>query len=562
MIRRLFAPVLALALAGLSTAIQVTIPKPWQVSILFQPVVLQCKYTTSSTEHPTVIWKYKSFCRDRVLDAFNPSGTDNQINDQLLQADPNYNPYVNCPDTSRTVRIVASKRGPTITLDDAYQGRQITIVNEADLSIERTAWGDSGVYYCTVISSQDLSGNNEGFVELMVLDWLFVVLVMLGALVLLILIAVCWCQCCPHTCCCYLRCPCCPEKCCCPYALYHAGKAATAGVQSLYAPSSYAASMYSHPSQKMQPPLPVMVPMTQFNGGYGSDFDGASSVGNHSRVPLLHDQDTASAVRSGYRIQANQQTDDMRVLYYVEKELAHFDPKSPGDPSTSAMSEISSLHEDYDARNNLHSNMGRVRLQAMPPIRDVDEASVVSSVSRQTPRGGYDWDRSEHDYERTRQRARSMDSLDDIGRWDRDDHHGRRDFDRGRGRRESDSESGRRGYAPDRRRRDYSPERREDGRKRSRSRDDLTELRHGRGQPRGSHGDAFLDEIMRKKGAANRDAESVGGSSARSGNRRNRRDEDIPLPPPYTETESVSSRGKTEKKLRKNDAVSRESLVV
>uniref|UniRef100_UPI00398F8988 lipolysis-stimulated lipoprotein receptor isoform X3 n=1 Tax=Pristiophorus japonicus TaxID=55135 RepID=UPI00398F8988 len=514
MIRRLFAPVLALALAGLSTAIQVTIPKPWQVSILFQPVVLQCKYTTSSTEHPTVIWKYKSFCRDRVLDAFNPSGTDNQINDQLLQADPNYNPYVNCPDTSRTVRIVASKRGPTITLDDAYQGRQITIVNEADLSIERTAWGDSGVYYCTVISSQDLSGNNEGFVELMVL-----------------------------------------------------GKAATAGVQSLYAPSSYAASMYSHPSQKMQPPLPVMVPMTQFNGGYGSDFDGASSVGNHSRVPLLHDQDTASAVRSGYRIQANQQTDDMRVLYYVEKELAHFDPKSPGDPSskyenTSAMSEISSLHEDYDARNNLHSNMGRVRLQAMPPIRDVDEASVVSSVSRQTPRGGYDWDRSEHDYERTRQRARSMDSLDDIGRWDRDDHHGRRDFDRGRGRRESDSESGRRGYAPDRRRRDYSPERREDGRKRSRSRDDLTELRHGRGQPRGSHGDAFLDEIMRKKGAANRDAESVGGSSARSGNRRNRRDEDIPLPPPYTETESVSSRGKTEKKLRKNDAVSRESLVV
>ncbi|GCC41467.1 hypothetical protein chiPu_0025028, partial [Chiloscyllium punctatum] len=49
-------------------------------------------------------------------------------------------------------------------------------------------------------------------------DWLFVVLVILGFVILLILISVCWCQCCPHTCCCYVRCPCCPEKCCCPYA--------------------------------------------------------------------------------------------------------------------------------------------------------------------------------------------------------------------------------------------------------------------------------------------------------------------------------------------------------
>lgn len=27
-----------------------------------------------------------------------------------------------------------------------------------------------------------------------------------------LLLGICWCQCCPHTCCCCVRCPCCPEK--------------------------------------------------------------------------------------------------------------------------------------------------------------------------------------------------------------------------------------------------------------------------------------------------------------------------------------------------------------
>ncbi|XP_043539244.1 lipolysis-stimulated lipoprotein receptor [Chiloscyllium plagiosum] len=570
---------------GFSTAIQVTIPDPFRTAILFQPVVLKCRYDTTSLQPPIVLWKYRSFCRDRILDAFNPSSSENQVNDQLQQADPNYNPYVNCPDSSRTVRTVASKHGRAVTLDSYYQGRKITIINEADLSIEQTAWGDSGVYYCTVTASDDLSGNNEGYVELLVLgrtgvttsllpgvqigimpDWLFVVLVVLGFVILLILISVCWCQCCPHTCCCYVRCPCCPEKCCCPYALYHAGKAATAGVPSLYAPSTYAPSVYSHPSQgKMQPPLPVMVPMTQFNGGYGSDFDGASSVGNQSRVPLLHDQDTASSVRSGYRIQANQHNDDMRVLYYVEKELAHFDPKSPGDSSskyenTSAMSEVSSLHEDHNTRNNLHSNIGRVRMQAMPPIRDIDEESAVSSVSRQTPRRDYGWHDDDRVYRGSHQRARSMESLDDIGRRDRDYPQGRQEFDRSRGRRESDSEASSRGYAHDRRRRDYSPEYHHgEYRKRSRSRDDLMELERSRDYATGGYHDSFLDDVLRKKRGAGRDVDSSSGSTARS---RARRDADLPQPPPYTETESVSSRGRNEKKLRKNDAVSRESLVV
>ncbi len=40
---------------------------------------------------------------------------------------------------------------------------------EADLSIGQTAWGDSGVYICTVGSSQDLTGNGECYTELIVL---------------------------------------------------------------------------------------------------------------------------------------------------------------------------------------------------------------------------------------------------------------------------------------------------------------------------------------------------------------------------------------------------------
>lgn len=43
---------------------------------------------------------------------------------------------------------------------------------DADLTFEQTAWGDSGVYYCSVVSAQDLDGNNEAYAELIVLgEW-------------------------------------------------------------------------------------------------------------------------------------------------------------------------------------------------------------------------------------------------------------------------------------------------------------------------------------------------------------------------------------------------------
>ncbi|XP_044615340.1 lipolysis-stimulated lipoprotein receptor isoform X5 [Equus asinus] len=464
-----------------ASAVQVTVSDPYHVVILFQPVTLPCTYQMTTTPTPPiVVWKYKSFCRDRIADAFSPASVDNQINAQLAAGNPGYNPYVECQDSMRTVRMVATKQGNTVTLGDYYQGRRITITGNADLTFDQTAWGDSGVYYCSVVSTQDLQGNNEAYAELIVLgrtsgvaellpgfqagpmeDWLFVVVVCLAGFLLFLLLGICWCQCCPHTCCCYVRCPCCPEKCCCPEALYAAGKAATSGVPSIYAPS-----IYAHLSPAKTPPPPAMIPMGPVYNGY--DFDRNSSVGGHSsQVPLLRDTDSSvtSEVRSGYRIQASQQDDSMRVLYYMEKELANFDPSRPGPPNSRAeraMSEVTSLHED-DWRSRPS------RGPALTPIRDEE-------WGRHSPRSPR---RSHH--------HRSRDPRDDGSR------------------------SGDPQY---------------DGR--------------------------LLEEALRKKGPAER-------------RRPYREEEDEeeasypPAPPPYSETDSQASR---ERRLKKNLALSRESLVV
>lgn len=111
-----------------TSAIQVTVSDPYHVVILFQPVTLPCTYQLTTTPTaPIVIWKYKSFCRDRIADAFSPASVDNQLNAQLAAGNPGYNPYVECQDSVRTVRVVATKQGNAVTLGDYYQGRRITI---------------------------------------------------------------------------------------------------------------------------------------------------------------------------------------------------------------------------------------------------------------------------------------------------------------------------------------------------------------------------------------------------------------------------------------------------
>ncbi|XP_054402902.1 lipolysis-stimulated lipoprotein receptor isoform X7 [Pongo abelii] len=600
-------------------AIQVTVSNPYHVVILFQPVTLPCTYQMTSTPtQPIVIWKYKSFCRDRIADAFSPASVDNQLNAQLAAGNPGYNPYVECQDSVRTVRVVATKQGNAVTLGDYYQGRRITITGNADLTFDQTAWGDSGVYYCSVVSAQDLQGNNEAYAELIVLgrtsgvaellpgfqagpmeDWLFVVVVCLAAFLIFLLLGICWCQCCPHTCCCYVRCPCCPDKCCCPEALYAAGKAATSGVPSIYAPSTYA-----HLSPAKTPPPPAMIPMgpayNGYPGGYPGDVDRSSSAGGQgSYVPLLRDTDSsvASEVRSGYRIQASQQDDSMRVLYYMEKELANFDPSRPGPPNgrvergeqepwglrafkvggetclpdtcprdswckpwtggflqqsvtppfPAAMSEVTSLHED-DWRSRPS------RGPALTPIRDEE----WGGHSPRSPRG---WDQEPPreqaggGWRARRPRARSVDALDDLTPPSTAES----------GSRSPTSSGGRRGRA-------YMPPR-------SRSRDDLYDQDDSRDFPRSrdSHYDDFrsrerppadprshhhrtrdprdhgsrsgdllydgrlLEEAVRKKGSEER--------------RRPHKEEEEeayypPAPPPYSETDSQASRERRLKKVR------------
>uniref|UniRef100_A0A8C0DPV4 Lipolysis stimulated lipoprotein receptor n=1 Tax=Balaenoptera musculus TaxID=9771 RepID=A0A8C0DPV4_BALMU len=504
----LFLSTLCTAPAG---AIQVTVSQPYHVVILFQPVTLPCTYQSTTTPTaPIVIWKYKSFCRDRIADAFSPASVDNQLNAQLAAGNPGYNPYVECQDSVRTVRVVATKQGNAVTLGDYYQGRRITITGNADLTFDQTAWGDSGVYYCSVVSAQDLQGNNEAFAELIVL-------------------------------------------------VYAAGKAATSGVPSIYAPSTYA-----HLSLAKTPPPPAMIPMGPLYNGYSGDFDRNSSVGGHSsQVPLLRDTDSnvTSEIRSGYRIQANQQDDSMRVLYYMEKELANFDSSRPGPPNgrvERAMSEVTSLHED-DWRSRPS------RGPALTPIRDEE-------WGHHSPRSSRRWeqepplDRPGSGWGAGRPRARSVDALDDLAR-------------------PGSAESGRSPPSSGRRGRACAPPR-------SRSRDDLYDYdqdqddpRHfphsrdpyyddfrSRGRPHadpraryhpsrdlpddGSRsGDPqydgqLLEEALRKKGPAER--------------RRPYREEEEeayhpPAPPPYSETDSQASR---ERRLKKNLGPSRESLVV
>ncbi|XP_012585966.1 PREDICTED: lipolysis-stimulated lipoprotein receptor isoform X1 [Condylura cristata] len=557
-----------------ASAIQVTVSDPYHVVILFQPVTLPCSYQMTNTPTaPIVIWKYKSFCRDRIADAFSPASVENQLNAQLAAGNPGYNPYVECQDSVRTIRVVATKQGNAVTLGEYYQGRRITITGNADLTFDQTAWGDSGVYYCSVVSAQDLQGNNEAYAELIVLgrtsgvaellpdfqagpveDWLFVVMVSLAVSLVFLLLGICWCQCCPHTCCCYVRCPCCPHKCCCPEALYLAGKAVTEG-GSIYNPN-----VYGFVSPSKTPPPPSMIPMDPFKSRYPGDFDRNSSVGGHSsQVPLLRDTDSSvnSEVRSGYRIQANQQDDSMRVLYYMEKELANFDPSRHGPPNgraERAMSEVTSLHED-DWRS------GPSRGPALPPIRDED-------WGRYSPRSPRRWEqesltqRPGSGRSAGRPRARSVDALDDFSR-------------------PGSSASGRSPPRSGQRGRAYAPPR-------SRSRDDLYEQDDARGrEPRYDdfrsrdrdrpHADPRAHcpraRAPRDDGYRSRDPQYDGrlveealkkrGPPERRRPYKEEEDEEEayypPAPPPYSETDSQASR---ERRLKKNLALSRESLVV
>lgn len=93
-------------------------------ALLFQSVVLPCQYTSTSTHTPVVQWWYKSYCRDRTRDAFSfpdPLG----VKGSELGAFS----HLDCSDNTRTVRVVASGQGSSLTIADYYKDRDISIIN-------------------------------------------------------------------------------------------------------------------------------------------------------------------------------------------------------------------------------------------------------------------------------------------------------------------------------------------------------------------------------------------------------------------------------------------------
>ncbi|XP_070252366.1 immunoglobulin-like domain-containing receptor 2 isoform X3 [Myotis yumanensis] len=338
-------------LTALAGGLQVTVPDKKQVAMLFQPTLLRCHFSTSSRQPAVVQWKFKSYCQDRMGESLGMASPRAQ---SLSKRNLEWDPYLDCLDSRRTVRVVASKQGSTVTLGDFYRGREVTIVHDADLQIGKLMWGDSGLYYCIITTPDDLEGKNEDSVELLVLgrtglladllpsfaveimpEWVFVGLVILGVFLFFVLVGICWCQCCPHSCCCYVRCPCCPESCCCPQAF-----------------------------------------------------------------------------RKGYRIQADKERDSMKVLYYVEKELAQFDPaRRLRGHYNNTISELSSLHEED---GNFRQSYHQMRSKQFPVSRDLesnaDYWSGVMGGSSGTSRGpsAVEYNREDRDsFRHSQQRSKS-----------------------------------------------------------------------------------------------------------------------------------------------------------
>ncbi|XP_060944523.1 immunoglobulin-like domain-containing receptor 1b [Limanda limanda] len=258
-------------------SVQVIVAQTERSTTLFASVILRCDYSTSANlQDVLVTWRYKSFCKDPVLEYYS---TGYQAALQLGQ-----DPSNDCPDRQRTVRTVIQKRGsnePILGAD--YRERRITIQNKADLVISEVMWWDNGVYYCNIDAAGDTSGDSDREVKLIVYHWLTVLLIIIGALLLIMLFCICCCQCCPQKCCCYVRCPCCPQTCCCPEkaVMQHrmirdAQKAMAPWMngQPIYAPIS------SHPSQTGVPIL------------YSGSFSDYPSKQNFPMAPMqqMHPQ--------------------------------------------------------------------------------------------------------------------------------------------------------------------------------------------------------------------------------------------------------------------------------
>ncbi|XP_065818214.1 immunoglobulin-like domain-containing receptor 2 isoform X2 [Labrus bergylta] len=339
------------ASACVCDGVHVTVREKQRMAMLFQSVVLPCQYQTASSQTPVVQWWYKSYCRDRTRESFTlPESLAIQTSELGASS------HLECSDSGRTVRVVASAQGASMTLAEHYKGRDIAIVNKADLRIGELQWGDSGVYFCKVVIADDLEGKNEAQLELLVLEWAFVGSVALGSVLFLLLLGICWCQCCPHSCCCYVRCCCCPETCCCPRHLYEAGKMAKRGP-----PPQVPVYPYYIPG------VPSVVPLAPPSHVEPKTISSIPSVENN-----------LSGVRSGYRLKACPNQDSMKVLYYIEKELAQLPSAKTAALQPRSLSELSSLHDG--GTTDFRHTYQTVQMKALPPIADLENHNVMRAA--------------------------------------------------------------------------------------------------------------------------------------------------------------------------------------
>lgn len=109
---------------GVCNGVHVSVREKQRYAMLFQSVVLPCQYQTASSQAPVVQWWYKSYCRDRTRESFTlPERLAIQASELGATS------HLECSDTSRTVRVVASAQGASLTLAEHYKGRDITIIN-------------------------------------------------------------------------------------------------------------------------------------------------------------------------------------------------------------------------------------------------------------------------------------------------------------------------------------------------------------------------------------------------------------------------------------------------
>ncbi|TRY59305.1 hypothetical protein DNTS_033544 [Danionella cerebrum] len=275
-------------------SIQVTVPQTERNTMLFASVTLRCDYSTSANPADVLVtWRYKSFCLDPVLDYYS---TAYQAALGLKQ-----DPANDCPDSKRTVRIVIQKRGINEpTLGTEYRQRKISIINNADLVINEVMWWDNGMYFCSIDAAGDVVGDSDKEIRLVVYP-----------LLLITLVSICCCQCCPQNCCCYVRCPCCPRTCCCPEKavmqhkmIREAQKAMVPWFngQPVYAPIASSASSqanpllysgsFSEPSSKHNLPMAQMAfpppqPIPPFVPPHGYHVNGSINGSVHRNNQML-----------------------------------------------------------------------------------------------------------------------------------------------------------------------------------------------------------------------------------------------------------------------------------